>query len=151
MLEIKKILVPIDFSEYSLQALEYAKILAEKFEAEVILLKIVEPITFISDITMSQINIPSIEKEFLQKAKEKITEITSILKDKYKVTSVVKLGKPYAEIVEFARSENVDLIVIGSHGHAGVEHILFGSTTEKVIRKANCPVLIIKSKQSKKC
>lgn len=151
MLEIKKILVPIDFSEYSLQALEYAKILAEKFEAEVILLKIVEPITFISDITMSQINIPSIEKEFLQKAKEKITEITNILKDKYKVTNVVKLGKPYAEIVEFARGENVDLIVIGSHGHAGVEHILFGSTTEKVIRKANCPVLIIKSKQSKKC
>ena len=62
---------------------------------------------------------------------------------------LVKLGKPYTEIIEFAKSENVDLIVIGSHGHTGVEHLLFGSTAEKVIRKSTCPVLIVRPQPQK--
>ncbi len=144
MNEIKKILIPIDFSEHSLHALEYAKFFAGKFNAELILLNVVEPVVFITDLTMGQINIPSIESELLQKSEEKINELVNSLKNEYNVRGVVKLGKPYVEIIEFSKNENIDLIVIGSHGHTGVEHLLFGSTAEKVIRKATCPVLIIR-------
>jgi len=143
MNEIKKILIPIDFSEHSLNALEYAKVLAEKFNAELILLNVVEPVVFTVDLTMGQVNIPSIENELFQKSEEEMKKIVDSLKDKFNVRGVLRIGKPYAEIIEFARDEKVDLIVIGSHGHTGVEQFFFGSTAEKVIRKATCPVLII--------
>ncbi len=149
MNEIKKILIPIDFSDHSLFALEYAKLFAEKFNAELILLNVVEPIMFVADLTMGQVNIPSIEGELIQKSEDKVNEIVNALKDKYNVRGLVKLGKPYTEIIEFAKSENVDLIVIGSHGHTGVEHLLFGSTAEKVIRKSTCPVLIVRPQPQK--
>ncbi len=149
MNEIKKILIPVDFSEHSLFALEYAKLFAERFNAELILLNVVEPVVFVADLTMGQVNVPSIESELIQKSEEKIREIVNSLKDKYNIKGEVKLGKPYAEIIETAKSESVDLIVIGSHGHTGVEHLLFGSTAEKVIRKATCPVLIIRPQTKK--
>ncbi len=149
MKEVKKILIPIDFSEHSLFALDYAKLFAEKFNAELILLNVVEPVMFVADLTMGQINVPSIESELIQKSESKIKEIADVLKDKYNVRGLVKLGKPYAEIIETAKSENIDLIVIGSHGHTGVEHLLFGSTAEKVIRKATCPVLIVRPQTQK--
>ena len=144
MKEIRKILIPIDFSNYSLQALEYAKAIAEKFDAEIILLNVVEPVMFIADITMGQINIPSIESEMLQKSEEKMKDIVDGLKGNFKVSGIVKLGKPDKEIIDLANSEKVDLIIIGTHGHSKVEHLLFGSTAEKVIRKSNCSVLIVK-------
>ncbi len=145
MNELKKILIPIDFSGYSLNALEYAKLFAEKFNAEIILLNIVEPVVFTADLTMGQV-IPSIENELYQKSEEKVKELVDSLKDKFNVRGVVKVGKSHIEIIEFAKNEGVDLIIIGSHGHTAVEQFLFGSTAEKVIRKATCPVLIIKSK-----
>jgi len=60
------------------------------------------------------------------------------------VKSIVKTGKPFVEIIETASYEDVDLIIIATHGHTGVEHILFGSTAEKVVRKAPCPVLTLR-------
>ncbi len=145
MNELRKILIPIDFSEHSLNALEYAKLFAGKFNAELILLNIVEPVVFTADLTMGQV-IPSIESELYQKSEEKVKELVDSLRNKFNVRGVVKIGRPHVEIIEFAKDEGVDLIIIGSHGHTGVEQLLFGSTAEKVIRKASCPVLIIKSK-----
>jgi nucleotide-binding universal stress UspA family protein len=58
--------------------------------------------------------------------------------------TIVKTGKPFIEIIETAGEENVDLVIIATHGHTGMEHILFGSTAEKVVRKAPCPVLILR-------
>ncbi|MCS7230363.1 MAG: universal stress protein [Candidatus Kryptonium sp.] len=149
MTEIKKILVPIDFSEHSLQALEYAKLFAEKFNSELILLNVIEPVVFIPDLTMGQINIPSIENELMQKSEEKINQLVNDLKNKYNVRGTVKLGKPYVEIIELSKEEKVDLIIIGSHGHTSVEHLLFGSTAEKVIKKSTCPVLVIRPQLKK--
>jgi nucleotide-binding universal stress UspA family protein len=60
------------------------------------------------------------------------------------VQTIVKLGKPYLEILEVAKAEDVDLIIISTHGHTGVEQILFGSTADKVVRKAPCPVLTLR-------
>jgi nucleotide-binding universal stress UspA family protein len=60
------------------------------------------------------------------------------------VKTIIKTGKPFVEIIETAKEENADLIIIATHGHSGVEHILFGSTAEKVVRKAPCPVLTLR-------
>jgi nucleotide-binding universal stress UspA family protein len=60
------------------------------------------------------------------------------------VVSLIKTGKPFVEIVETAIEEDIDLIIIATHGHTGIEHVLFGSTAEKVVRKAPCPVLTIR-------
>ena len=60
---------------------------------------------------------------------------------------VIRSGMPFLEIIRFAREQSVDLIVIGTHGRSGVEHIIFGSTAEKVVRKAPCPVLSVKPAQ----
>jgi universal stress protein A len=58
---------------------------------------------------------------------------------------IVRTGKPFYEINQYAQEEDIDLIVIATHGHSGMEHILFGSTAEKVVRKAPCPVLVVRT------
>jgi nucleotide-binding universal stress UspA family protein len=68
------------------------------------------------------------------------TEIGS----QFEVETVIKTGKPFVEINETASELDIDLIIIATHGHTGMEHLLFGSTAEKVVRKAPCPVLTLR-------
>ena len=142
---IKKVLVPIDFSDYSKSALKYAVNFAKSFNAEIILIYVVEPVIYPPDFSMGQIAMPSINTEWDDRAKDELQKLA-----KYEITGVtsvktiIKTGKPFVEIIETAKEENVDLIIIASHGHSGVEHILFGSTAEKVVRKAPCPVLTLR-------
>jgi nucleotide-binding universal stress UspA family protein len=65
--------------------------------------------------------------------------------DRVKSRIAVRTGKPFYEINQYAAEESIDLVIIATHGHTGVEHILFGSTAEKVVRKAPCPVLVVRS------
>lgn len=142
---IKKVLVPIDFSDYSKSALKYAVSFAKSFNADIILVYVVEPVIYPPDFSMGQIAMPSINSEWDDRAKDELqklakNEITDIKNTK----TIIKTGKPFVEIVETAKEENVDLIIIATHGRSGVEHILFGSTAEKVVRKAPCPVLTLR-------
>ena len=61
--------------------------------------------------------------------------------------TVIRQGEPFLEVIRFAKEQDVDLIVIGTHGRSGFEHIVFGSTAEKVVRKAPCPVLSVRPEQ----
>ena len=143
--EIKKVLVPIDFSDYSKSALKYAVNFVKQFNAELILIYVVEPVIYPPDFSMGQIAIPSVDLEMDKRAVEELTKLAQKeIPHEVKVYSVVKTGKPFIEIIETAAEENVDLIIIATHGHTGVEHILFGSTAEKVVRKAPCPVLTLR-------
>jgi len=142
---IKKVLVPIDFSDYSKSALKYAVNFAKSFNADIILVYVVEPIIYPPDFSMGQIAMPSINTEWDDRAKDELAklaknEITGV----NSVKTIIKTGKPFVEIIETAKEENADLIIIATHGHSGVEHILFGSTAEKVVRKAPCPVLTLR-------
>ena len=142
---IKKVLVPIDFSDYSKSALKYAVNFAKSFNAEIILVYVVEPIIYPPDFSMGQIAMPSINAEWDNRAKEELQKLAkSEFTSAGNVKTVIKTGKPFVEIIETAKEENVDLIIIATHGHSGVEHILFGSTAEKVVRKAPCPVLTLR-------
>lgn len=142
---IKKILVPIDFSEYSKASLRYAVSFAKKFNAEINLIYVVEPIIYPPDFSMGQIAIPSMDIELDKRAEVELqklieTEINGVLKSEI----IIRTGKPFIEIIETASEKDIDLIIIATHGHSGVEHILFGSTAEKVVRKAPCPVLTLR-------
>jgi nucleotide-binding universal stress UspA family protein len=144
-LEIKKILVPIDFSDYSKSSLKYATSFAKKFNSEITLIYVVEPVIYPPDFSMGQIAIPSVNAEWDLKAKEELEKLgKQEIPESIKVSILIKTGKPFLEIIDTAADENVDLIIIATHGHSGVEHILFGSTAEKVVRKAPCPVLTLR-------
>jgi nucleotide-binding universal stress UspA family protein len=145
MLTFKKILVPIDFSEYSLQALKYVADFAKVFDSEVLLIYVVEPIIYPPDLSIGQIALPTLNYQVDEKAKEELDRVAKEeLDPNTTVQTIVKLGKPYLEILEVAKVEDVDLIIISTHGHTGVEQILFGSTADKVVRKAPCPVLTLR-------
>ncbi len=143
---IKKILVPIDFSEHSKEALEYAIPFAQQFGASIFLLYVVEPTIYPSDFSFGQIGFPNIEDELRKRGEQELENlINEKIKKRVKAKKVIRVGKPFFEINQYAREEEIDLIIIATHGHTGVEYVLFGSTAEKVVRKAPCPVLVVRS------
>ena len=143
--EIKRVLVPIDFSDYSKNSLKYAVKLVKSFNAELFLVYVVEPVIYPPDFSMGQIAIPSIDSEVDKRANDELNSLAKTeIPAEIKCKCIIKTGKPFLEIIETAKEENIDLIIIASHGHTGVEHILFGSTAEKVVRKAPCPVLTLR-------
>lgn len=145
MSKIKKILVPIDFSDYSLSALKYAVNFAKYFEAKIFLVYVVEPMIYPADFSMGQVSIPSMDVDMSDRAKSELEALAkSIISKTQEVDIIIKVGKPFIEINETAAEIDADLIIIATHGHTGVEHILFGSTAEKVVRKAPCPVMTLR-------
>ncbi|MGA7720809.1 MAG: universal stress protein [Ignavibacteriaceae bacterium] len=143
--KIKRILVPIDFSDYSKSSLKYAVNFAKSFGAELFLIYVVEPIIYPPDFSMGQIAIPSLDLEMDKRAFEELNKLAvKEIPKELIANTIVKTGKPFIEIIETAVEEKIDLIIIATHGHTGMEHILFGSTAEKVVRKAPCPVLTLR-------
>lgn len=148
-LGIQRILVPIDFSEHSKNALTYAVQYAVQFHARLDLLYVVEPTIYPADFSFGQVGFPNIEEELRKRGSEELESLlASEIQGRVSAEACVRTGKPFHEINEYAREKNVDLIIIATHGHTGVEHILFGSTVEKVVRKAPCPVLVVRTGHS---
>ena len=144
MQTIENILVPIDFSDYSRKALQYAKEFALKFSAKMYLIYVFRPI--FEDIEVGVIN-ESIQfnNEIEEYAREKLQKlIQDIIGSDVPVEPVIRMGRPFMEINRAAEEYDIDLIIIATHGHTGVQHLLFGSTAEKVVRKAPCPVLSLR-------
>lgn len=145
MVVFQEILVPTDFSDHSLRALDYAIEIADKFGSRITILYVIEPLLQAADLSWSTVDFEQITREHEQAATKQLGSIVEerIPKDRL-AAAVVKNGKPFVEIVRYAREENADLIVMATHGRGAVSHILVGSTAEKVVRKAPCPVLTVK-------
>lgn len=142
---IDKILVPIDFSDYSKNALRYAVQFAKQFNSSMYLIYVIEPIIYPADFSMGQVAIPSMDVDIQSRAEDELKNLAkSLIDPSIKVETIIKTGKPFVEINETAKEKDIDLIIIATHGHTGVEHLLFGSTAEKVVRKAPCPVLTLR-------
>lgn len=142
---IKKILVPVDFSDYSKDALKYAVQFAKQFNARLYIVYVVEPVIYPADFSMGQVAIPSLENDIKNRAEEEMESLVkSFVDPSIKTEKIIKTGKPFVEIIETAREVDADIIIMATHGHTGVEHLLFGSTAEKVVRKAPCPVLTLR-------
>lgn len=142
---IKNILVPIDFSDYSKNALRYAVQFAQQFKAKMFLVYVVEPMIYPADFSMGQVAIPSMDSDLHSRAEEELKNLAaSFINKVVESETIIKTGKPFVEIIEIAKEIDADLIIMATHGHTGVEHLLFGSTAEKVVRKAPCPVLTLR-------
>ncbi|MFL0353657.1 universal stress protein [Xanthomarina sp. GH4-25] len=140
---MKKIIVPVDFSEFSEYALEAASFLARKNNAEILALHMLEISTAVIN---KADNIKQLESLFFLKlAEKKFKEFLNkdYLKD-IKVTPIVKHFKVFSEVNEVAKENQADLIVMGSQGASGIKEVLVGSNTEKVVRHSDIPVLVIK-------
>ncbi|RED42715.1 nucleotide-binding universal stress UspA family protein [Winogradskyella eximia] len=140
---MKKIIVPIDFSEHSEFALEAAASLAQKFDSELIVLHMLE----LSNAIISSAS-ETLSQEavfYLKLAEQKFDTFLDkpYLKD-IKVTPIVKHFKVWSEVNDIAIEHDANLIVMGSQGASGFKEVLIGSNTQKVVRHANIPVLVIK-------
>jgi universal stress protein A len=145
---VKSILVPIDFSETSKVALRYAVGLAQDYDADISLIHVVEPEAYnlLSEIELSQNRITFVESATARLAKLARAEIPSFIP----VHPWVQIGAPHEEIVSAARILSADLIVISTHGYTGFRHVLLGSTAERVVRYAFCPVLVVRISETLK-
>lgn len=146
-LSIHNILVPIDFSVHSKNALRYAVSMAEQYGASLHLIYVIEPMIYPADLGFGQVVMPGVEEELRIKSEKELQNlIEREIDDSIKADSVVRLGKPHQEILREVDEKKIDLVVLASHGHTGVEQILFGSTAMRIVRLAKCPVLTIRPK-----
>lgn len=143
---IENIIAPIDFSIYSKNAADYAISIAENFKAQVNFIHVIEkeihPSFYASGVeSIFQID-TGLQDRVIQNMQGFLEEqLNSDIKPRF----MVKEGRAHREIVEYAKEEKADLIVISTHGLTGLEYLLLGSTTEKVVRWASCPVLTLKT------
>lgn len=147
MIKLKKILYPTDFSESSLEALKYGVSFAKEFGAKLILMHVVSENT--EGLNLPRVSsLESVEQELVQEAERNLKVLIPIEQRKNLDWEMAILrGHPANEIMLYAHQNDIDLIIIGTHGRSGFEHIIFGSTAEKVVRKAPCPVLTVKPAQ----
>ena len=139
---IRRILVPTDFSDSARQALDWASTLAREFKAEILLLHVVENLTVGYASDLFPVPMAEVYEEISGYARTELGKLAQELRTSgVAVTERLAQGTPSAEIIRIAKEEPVDLIVVGSHGKGLLDHALFGSTTERVVRKAPCPVL----------
>jgi universal stress protein A len=145
---LKRILVPIDFSSLSKRALQYALRFAEQFRAGLTLLHVIEPdIPPAFDGLMIAPPIsPNGNRTKCANRLKVLASSMAICATKY-VQSTVRTGLAAHEIVEAAKEFDVDLIVIATHGHTGWKHLAIGSTAERVVRAAPCPVLVVRERE----
>jgi nucleotide-binding universal stress UspA family protein len=148
MSQWKKVLCPVDFSEVSMGALHYAADLCKESGAHLMAIHVIEPIVDPGDFTFRPVTIVDLERQLAERAQESLAKaVTALGLPEGKVSTAVEHGVASAEIVRTAAEEGVDLIVMGTHGLTGIAHALIGSTAERVVRKATCPVLTMKVPQ----
>jgi nucleotide-binding universal stress UspA family protein len=144
--EVRNVLVPVDFSENAEAAVRYAGDLARKFGGKLHLLHVVEPASFVNDLR----NVPFTlsDKQLEATATTELEALATRFIDPGVQTSwSVKKGKGYQEIVKAAKQLKADMIVISTHGYTGLKHTIMGSTAERVVRHAACPVLVLRAEQ----
>lgn len=144
MYKYQNILAPVDFSNGSENAIRHAKDIAKSMGATIHLVHVISPFVYPTGIEFISENMLSVEKDMEEDANKKIQAIKAELESEgIKCVANVLLGKASVQILGYAKEKKMDLITIATHGVSGFEHFLFGSTTEKVIRKAHCPVLVV--------
>lgn len=145
MPKIENILFPTDFSDFSKNAMDYAVSFARMHKAKLYVLHVIEHIFDISGFYIPHLPVNELYKGMEEAAEREIEKfISRKIKEGIEVENMIVSGTPFLEIIRTAREKNVDLIVIATHGRTGLEHVLFGSVAEKVVRKAPCSVYVVK-------
>jgi nucleotide-binding universal stress UspA family protein len=142
--DVKKILVPVDFSDNSKKIFEAAVNVARKFGAELVCVFIVQSFEDYSGFFVPHMPIAQFQEEMQGSAEKKMAEfMEDNLPTGVSGSSRVIVGDVGEEIVALAARENIGMIVMGTHGYKGLERVLFGSVAEQVVKTAPCPVLTV--------
>lgn len=146
MIKLKKILCPTDFSEGSFVALKYAVDFARSTQAKLILMFVVNQKMFSEGLSLARVASPeALGKEMADEARRRIKLlIPAEERDGVDWETNIRSGNPAQEVIRYAKENDIDMIVIGTAGHSGVERMMFGSVAEKVVRGAHCPVLTVR-------
>jgi nucleotide-binding universal stress UspA family protein len=147
-IQINSVLLPTDFSELSKPATEFARDLAERYRAQLYCLHVVDDAyQYWSAIGPESLPIGPPPDELLELGRTRIARFANeyFASMGKPVITQVAYGRPFAEIIGCARENRIDLIVMGTHGRGAIAHALLGSTAEKVVRKAPCAVLTVRT------
>jgi len=140
----QRFLVPLDFSEEANRALDYAITLAGKLGARLTLLHVIQALPLGSvdmGVTLPVAYVEDLEAEIRRTMASSLERVTTA---GLEGDMVIVHGVPFHEILETAKTQQVDLLVVGTHGRTGLHHVLLGSVAEKVVRLAPCPVLVVR-------
>lgn len=150
MINLKKILYPTDFSEYADHARMYVIEMAKAFNAKVILMHTIQApshyeVAYHYELAL---NPEEIGEKRQKAADKKINEIAQLIREEgVEVETVITLGSAFVDIVSTARKQEIDLVILSTHGWGFIKHVLMGSTAERVVRKAPCPVLTVRKEE----
>lgn len=146
MQEIRKILVPVDFQRYTDELAEFAVAMANKLAAKLTFFHVVENVVVYADFIPTYL--AQNDEETMTHAKKKMASLVDTCKKTWMgCTGHVSRGDVVDSIADYAKEEEMDLIIIGTHGAKGLERILLGSVAERVIKRCSCPALIFKPKK----
>jgi len=147
---LKKILVPTDFSEFSAKAVDYALAFAGHSHATLVLLHVVEPTIYPASDQMMPVvvYVDDLQRQRVRSSRKRLAQFSAErIAGRVPTRLLVGIGNPYEVITERAKSLGADLIIIPTHGHGGLRRFLLGSTAERVVRHAPCPVLIVRDRE----
>ncbi len=145
-MKVEKILFPTDFSEGSFHALPYAVDLSKHYNARLYILHVVYDVFRATDTHIPHISADELYKEISDWATKEIdTCCIEEIRGLANVEKVVLKGVPHEEIIRYAADNRIDMIIMGTYGKKGLERFIFGSTAEKVVRNAPCPVMTVRT------
>ena len=144
-MQFKTILCPIDFSEFSVTAYHYAVSLAEHYKANLVVLHAIELRKYpYADYVASTGDFASFSKALSEGGDAKLREfLKKHSREAVEVQRIIDQGNASDLILTFAQSHNIEVIVMGTHGRRGFDRLVLGSTTDRVMRRASCPVLVV--------
>jgi nucleotide-binding universal stress UspA family protein len=135
--------------EDSAKAVEYSVDLAKKYDAQLFIVHVIYEVTKASGLYVPHVTLDEVYKKMEDEANKEIKRAyIEALRGFQNVEFRVFKGIPYEEIIKFADENDMDIIVIGTHGRKGLDRLFFGSTAEKVVKNAHCPVLTVRTKEA---
>jgi universal stress protein A len=140
----EKILVPIDFSDYTERILDVATEISQKFGSEIHLLHVIPSMDYLTpyETFLAVDNLVEVQKQIEQDVEQDLERVSQSLP--VSTTKVIRSGVAFVEIIDYVKTQNIGLVIMATHGRGALEHILLGSVAEKVGRRAACPVLTIR-------
>ncbi len=143
MIDIKKVLCPVDYSVCSQEAFKYAAHIARTESAKLYLVHVIDVRSFGHESPLDS-DVPKPSEDAIRRIKEDLTKKAADEVEGVEIEPVVVVGVPVKVILSVAEERKVDMIVMGTHGRTGIPHVIIGSVAENVVRKAPCPVLTIR-------
>lgn len=144
MIEFKKILFPCDFTDANRKIVPYVLSTAEKYGAQLYVFHAVDDLEGWGGVYMPYSHREDIIRQAMEQAEKLMDDLCKEQLDAYpNLVKRLVSGDPARQILQMAKDENIDLIVVGTHGRGGLEHFIFGSVAEKVVKQAPVPVMVI--------